>query len=789
MGRLLALLAALIAGVLIAWNAERLPEPRPVATPAADFSAERAMADVRAIGSVPHPAASAANARVRDHLVRRLSALGLETTVRRGVGALAEDGEVWAGTVENVVGVLPGRDRLAPAVVLMAHYDSVPGSPGAADDAAGVAAAIEIVRAIKARGPATRDVIVLLTDGEEAGLLGANAFFRRDPMSRRAGLVINLEARGAGGRAQMFQTSRENGELIGFFQRTAVRPSSSSLAVFIYENMPNDTDLTEALAVGLPSLNYAFIGRQFDYHAPTATPQNLEPGSLQDLGDQVLSIAAAAAFADELPDRAPSVTYSNLFGDVVLSYPAWAGWLVLALAAGLVTLAVRRARRAVPFPCTDAARGAGALLFAGLGAIAFLQFARHATGVESGYIEQRFLLAQVTRWETAIALIGLGFLLLAAAELARGRRLVAALPVLAGLACQAFGGLDAVGLGAGLLAGVFGAVSYGRPVSRPGAWLGVLAVAFVLGLALQVAAPTTAFLVTWPLLLAAVAAAGTDLAVRRGPVALALLAVVAAITTGWVAGYVHGAFLSMDLMPLVGMVGLMAAFPLWPLAQPADGAPPGRWIGAVLVLAGLALTAWIRFGDPYDARHPETVQVVYHADLDARRAAVVSAGPGLPDWSKAALAAHGPASDYRHWLWPQARRAAPAPLAPLPPPDVAFAARADGSLALTATPPPGGRAIAVRINPTVPMTLERVGGVPSNVTLEAGDWTNLRWAGPMGVEVVLRPAGRGGLTVRASAGLPGWPAGVRPLPPKPADVAAWDATEPVVVTATRSFTW
>ena len=47
------------------------------------------------------------------------------------------------------------------------------------------------------------------------------------------------------------------------------------------------------------------IGRQFDYHSATSTPENLDHGSLQDMGDQVLSTARAAAFDPALPGRAP----------------------------------------------------------------------------------------------------------------------------------------------------------------------------------------------------------------------------------------------------------------------------------------------------------------------------------------------------------------------------------------------------------------------------------------------------------------------------------------------------
>ena len=127
--------------------------------------------------------------------------------------------------------VLKGRLKraamlLLPAVALMAHYDSVPASTGASDDAAGVSSALEIVRAIKARGAPARDVIVLLTDGEEGGLLGAHAFFGADPMARRVGFVFNMEARGSAGRVQLFETSERNGGAIRLMMATARRPGA-----------------------------------------------------------------------------------------------------------------------------------------------------------------------------------------------------------------------------------------------------------------------------------------------------------------------------------------------------------------------------------------------------------------------------------------------------------------------------------------------------------------------------------------------------------------------------------
>ena len=91
---------------------------------------------------------------------------------------------------------LPGTRSGGRAFLLVAHYDSVPTGPGATDNGAGVATVLETVRALKA-GPALRnDVIVLLADGEERGLLGARAFVDGYPWAQEVGAVLNLDTRG-----------------------------------------------------------------------------------------------------------------------------------------------------------------------------------------------------------------------------------------------------------------------------------------------------------------------------------------------------------------------------------------------------------------------------------------------------------------------------------------------------------------------------------------------------------------------------------------------------------------
>jgi hypothetical protein len=795
LGRLLALAAALIAATLIAWFSDKTPEPRGAEAPADAFSAARAMADVRAIGSVPHPIGSAANEAARDYLLKRMTDLGLEPQVHRDASFMSRERGgvlyIGGGSVENIVGVLPGHDRARPAVALMAHYDSVPGSPGAADDAAGVASILETVRAIKARGVPARDVIVLLTDGEEAGLLGAQAFFQRDPLAKRVGFLINTEARGGGGRAQMFQTGAASGGAIAILKQNGLNPQASSLTGYIYERMPNDTDFTVSRKAGVDGLNYAFVGRQFDYHAASSTPENLDKGTLQDMGQQVLANAAAIAFAPTLPAKTPNPVYSQLLGGITLAYPPVTGWLVLVVGAALAGLALVRARRLEPFPWTDILHGVGAALFAVVGAASVLHFARRATGADFGFLEQRFLLAQVTRWEIAVVLLGLGFLIFAAAELARGRRSVAILPLLAGIGSCAFGGLDKLGLGLGVAAAVLALISYGRPVSRAGAWTGVLVVGFILAVAAQAFAPPAAFILGWPLAAASLAAAATAMGARKDIASLAVLGLLAALVLGWIGGFAHGLYLSLDLVELLAMPVLLAAFIVWPLAQPEEGAPPARLVGPLLLAAGVAVLIAVRVSNPYDARHPQASYVAYQIDQDSGHAWRVSPSPELPKWSETVLKDGGGAiTKLKSWMFSKPVDAAAAPFVQEAPPLFTFTKEADGRLRLHAVPPPGARQLRLRLSPNTAATIEEINGIPAKLALKPGGKTLVSWAAaPAGVDIVFRAGAPGALEVGYAAILERWPAGVTPLPKRPADVMAFDASDSTQVVGSRRFSW
>ncbi len=336
---------ALLAGLAWAILRVQVPTPLPHTAPADQFSAGRAMADVRLLASVPHPTGSPAAARVVANLERRLASLGF--AVRRVETLLPADaakrlssrGGDASKPAISLVAVRKGANPALPAVALMAHHDSVIASPGAADDIAGVAAALEIARAIPAAAQ-RRDLVLVFTDAEEQGLVGARAIYApgaaADPIALRTGVLINLEARGGGGRAMMFQTGPGNGELVRLLGQTTPGVAASSVAVTVYESLPNNTDFTPVLLRGIAGLNFAFIGEAWAYHSPLATPDALEQGALQHLGDSALGITRALLMADVLPARAPNAVFATapIFGLIV--YPAAFGWALVGVSALLL---------------------------------------------------------------------------------------------------------------------------------------------------------------------------------------------------------------------------------------------------------------------------------------------------------------------------------------------------------------------------------------------------------------------------------------------------------------------
>lgn len=318
------------------------PAPTPLTAPPEEFSSGRAIRHVAAISQRAHPVGSSEHAAVRDYILKEIAAIGLHAEIQKTVAINAQEGgPVLAATVENILARMPGTDS-RKAVLLAAHYDSVATGPGASDDGAGVATLLETMRCLRV-GPALKnELMFLFTDAEENGLLGAKAFVDENPAAECVGLVLNFEARGIGGPAIMFETSRGNEWLIDEFAKAAPRPVANSLSYEIYERLPNDTDLTIFKSARLQGFNFAYIRGLNYYHTQIDSVENLDQGSLQHHGSYALSLALhfgnLGFEIGEEKERGDAI-YFNIPGSKLVRYPvAWA--LPLSLLCAIIFAAV-----------------------------------------------------------------------------------------------------------------------------------------------------------------------------------------------------------------------------------------------------------------------------------------------------------------------------------------------------------------------------------------------------------------------------------------------------------------
>src|SRR6185436_5564065 len=190
------------------------------------------------IGS--RPVGTEANARARAYLIDQLKLFGYDVRVQETDARRAELGRT--ARVANIIAVLPGAKP--EAIGLHSHYDSAPESPGAADDALGVAVSLETARVLAARTDRNWSIFVLITDGEESGLMGAAGLMTDREVTSRLQAYINVEAAGSGGTANLFEAGPGNGWLIGPWARRAPHPRGASFGIEIYRRLPNDTDFT-----------------------------------------------------------------------------------------------------------------------------------------------------------------------------------------------------------------------------------------------------------------------------------------------------------------------------------------------------------------------------------------------------------------------------------------------------------------------------------------------------------------------------------------------------------------
>ena len=352
--------------------------------PRTSFSEQNARNHVRllaeSVGS--RPAGTSANARARRYIVEELQRSGFDVRVQetdaqsRALGLTAR--------VANVIGVLPGSR--SEAIGLLSHLDSVPEGPGAGDDALGVAVALETARVVAGTPNRTWSTMVIVTDGEELGLMGAMAVAADRDVAGRLHAYLNVESIGLSGVPVLFEAGPGNSWLVDVWARHAPHPRGGSYAIEIYKRLPNDTDFSIIKTLGVPGLNFAAVGDSYAYHTPRDTADRLSAETVATMGHNAVAIVQALQHVDITQRSAADGTFFDIAGTAGVSYGA-------------------AASRIIPL---------AALLFAGLGWTRLMRTSLRANGI------WRWLLAAI--WAAAaaaavaLAMIGATWLLRASRE-------------------------------------------------------------------------------------------------------------------------------------------------------------------------------------------------------------------------------------------------------------------------------------------------------------------------------------------------------------------------------------
>lgn len=117
------------------------------------------LGDDRGIGGYEHDLA-------RDNILNAFASFGLTASL--------DPFQYSGNTYHNVIGVLQGRTRPDEVYIVGAHYDSAD-TPGADDNASGVAGVLEIAR-VASRHPWECTIIFAAWDREEQGMRGSRAW-------------------------------------------------------------------------------------------------------------------------------------------------------------------------------------------------------------------------------------------------------------------------------------------------------------------------------------------------------------------------------------------------------------------------------------------------------------------------------------------------------------------------------------------------------------------------------------------------------------------------------------
>lgn len=290
-----------------------------------EFDEARVLADVRALASLgPRVAATAGERAAMAWIIQQFEAMGFSPRIDQF--PFAPDPfytGIYRGTYDNVsaniLATIPGADPVAGTIYVGAHYDSVPHSSGANDNASGIATLLELMRKIKDGPPLRATVVGIAFGAEEFGLLGSHAYV--STLDRRshtvANAMYNLDCVGLGSATNIDTSSASSSQALAL--QTAAAAASLGFPTKLRVNPRSDH--VAFAAVGIPAVLVSAEDVSSGdcgpcYHQPCDEATSVEPPTLDRIGR--ITLAAIRDISMVAPEHALMQTFLPI---IVVSTP------------------------------------------------------------------------------------------------------------------------------------------------------------------------------------------------------------------------------------------------------------------------------------------------------------------------------------------------------------------------------------------------------------------------------------------------------------------------------------
>jgi hypothetical protein len=210
-------------------------------------------------------------------------------------------------TLTNLVGRIPGSDKTLAdhPVLLLAHLDHLGQGwpdvragnaglvhPGADDNASGVAVLLELAAALAAEPRPARPILVAITTGEEAGLVGSRHMLGAMAADRLPVVCLCLDTVGRLRDGRLYAIDTQSARELPFILMGAA--ATVGVPLQIAAERLDSSDQAACLERGVPGVQL-FAGPTPDYHRPGDTADKLDAagmGKIAELAHEVVTYLA-----------------------------------------------------------------------------------------------------------------------------------------------------------------------------------------------------------------------------------------------------------------------------------------------------------------------------------------------------------------------------------------------------------------------------------------------------------------------------------------------------------------